>query len=62
MKNMSLAVVDANIIAKLVVDESDSQVAVDFLRDCVAEKIQVIAPMIIQYEVANIAIKKNISI
>lgn len=59
---MSLAVVDANIIAKLVADESDSNLAIDFLRGCVAEKVQVIAPMIIQYEVANIAIKKNISI
>ena len=59
---MGLVVIDANIIAKLVADESDSNLAIDFLRDCVDEKIQIIAPMIIQYEVANIAIKKNISI
>ena len=59
---MKQIIVDANVVIKSLRKEPDSNIAFDFLRACVSHKVQLIAPNLIQYEVANIAIKKNISI
>lgn len=59
---MSVVVVDASVVAKTLIDESDSHVAIGFLRACVMKRVRVIAPSHIQYEVASIAIKKLVPV
>lgn len=59
---MNTIVVDANVIAKTFIEEYDSKSAIDFLRACVSKKIRILAPTIIQYEVAHIALKKGVSL
>lgn len=59
---MKTLIVDANVIAKMFVEEDDSQQAIDFLRGCVAKNIQVQAPELVKYEIAQIALKKKYNI
>ena len=57
---MNTVVVDAKAITKTFTKEPDSQVALDFLRACVSERVQIVAPDLILYEVAQIAVKIGI--
>lgn len=59
---MKSIVLDANVIAKVFIDESDSNQAVDLMRYCIREKIAIIAPELLRYEIANILIKKQLPI
>jgi predicted nucleic acid-binding protein len=56
---MTKIIVDSNIIAKTFSDETDSQQAKDFLKKCVQEEIEIIAPDLLRYEIAQISIRKN---
>lgn len=53
---------DANILIKVLRDETDSQVAIDFLTYCNSHLVQFYAPTLFQYEVINIAVKNKVSI
>ena len=59
---MNKIVVDANVIIKTIIKETGSNAAFEFLRACVSKKIEIIAPNLIQYEIAQIAVKKGVSI
>jgi predicted nucleic acid-binding protein len=55
---MNIISVDANVIAKTIINEFDSDEAIEFLRECVSKKVVLIAPELIQYEVIQ-AVAKN---
>lgn len=59
---MRCIVVDANVIAKTFVDEIDSQQALAFLAACVSKKTLLVAPELLKYELAQIAIKKALKL
>jgi len=56
---MKTVVVDANVVAKTFAREADAPQAISFLRVCVAEKVNIIAPDLFRYEIAQIAIRKK---
>ena len=53
----TVVVVDANVVAKTFLSEADAPDTIKFFTACVAEKLQVIAPDIVKYEVAQTAMK-----
>lgn len=55
-------VIDANILIKILREEPDSQVAVDFLTYCNSQLVQFYAPTLFQYEVMNVAVKEKVSL
>lgn len=59
---MTKIVLDACVVAKTFIDEPDSQEAVNLIIACVKENIQITAPDIFKYEIAQIAIKKSVSL
>lgn len=61
-KNPLNLVIDANILIKILRDEPDSQVAVDFLTYCNRQWVQFYAPILFQYEVINVSVKKKVSL
>lgn len=62
ISNSIKLVMDANILIKVLRDETDSQVAIDFLTYCNSHLVQFYAPTLFQYEVINIAVKNKVSI
>lgn len=59
MKNI---VLDACVAAKTFIDEPDSQDAINLIKACVQNNISITAPNIFSYEIAQIAVKKSISL
>lgn len=59
---MTKIVLDACVVAKTFIDEPDSQEAVNLISACVKENIQITAPDIFKYEIAQIAVKKSVSL
>ena len=59
---MTKIVLDACVAAKIFIDEPDSQEAINLISTCVKENIQIIAPDIFKYEIAQIAVKKSVSL
>lgn len=57
MKNIIL---DSCVVAKTFAKEKDSNQATELIDECVAQHIKIIAPSIIEYELLQIAIKKNL--
>ena len=57
MKNIIL---DSCVVAKTFAKEKDSNQATKLIDQCVAQHIKIIAPGIIEYELLQIAIKKNL--
>jgi len=58
---MKTIIVDSNVIAKIFVEEEDSQQAVNFFRSCLAKGFQVQAPDLLKYEIAQITLRKKLS-
>ncbi len=59
MKAMNTVVIDACIAAKTFAQEADSPEALELLRACVKNNIPMIAPDLMKYEIAQIALKKS---
>ena len=57
---MTKIILDACVAAKTFIDEPDSQEAVNLIISCVKENIQITAPDIFKYEIAQIAVKKSV--
>jgi len=55
----NLYVVDANVFAKLFIEEVDSDQARKFLKHCVQQEISLLAPSLFTYEILQIAIYYN---
>lgn len=52
---MATIIVDANVVAKMFLSESDAEQSIDLFRACLEQKIQVVAPDLVKYEVAQTA-------
>ncbi|WP_315040582.1 type II toxin-antitoxin system VapC family toxin [Faucicola mancuniensis] len=55
-------IVDANVLIKILQDEPDSEIAIDFLTYCNSHFIHFYAPTLFQYEVINVATKKKVAL
>lgn len=59
---MNNIVLDACVAAKTFIEEPDSADAVNLIRACVTNHIQITAPDIFKYEIAQISVKKSVSL
>lgn len=54
MVNNQMFVIDSNIFAKLLIEESDSHLTMDFFTHCVEQEIPLLAPSLFTYEILQI--------
>lgn len=59
---MFCVVVDANVVAKTFLNESDSQAALDLLAACLENGVPIIAPDLLKYEVAQTALRHKVPV
>lgn len=59
---MNGIIVDANVVAKTLIDEIDSAQALALLRTCVTTKIPLSAPELLKYELVQVGLKKQLDL
>lgn len=57
-----IIVIDANIVVKVLHDETDSAIAQDFLKACVKRNARLIVPEHFTYELMNVALRLGVDI
>jgi predicted nucleic acid-binding protein len=59
---MFCVVVDANIVTKTFLSESDTQAALDLFGACLTNEARIIAPDLLKYEVVQTALRHKVSV
>lgn len=57
---MQTIIIDANVGAKLFIQETDSQLAIELFEHCVTNSHNIVVPELFKYEIASIANRQNL--